>query len=564
MQVGQTITRVADLRTCLLRIHTSIRQDLGFDRVGLFLYEAETQLMRGTFGTSRTGELAEEWHLTIPIMNRRSWQLVLSQPEGFLFTRDFEAEYDEPDMTGVKQHALVIARAGDKPYAAITVDNLLTQRPVTAEQLEALRLLAGYAGLAIENARLFEATHRQLEELTILHSAAVATAAAVDEATLLERIFEIIDASFWSDLFGILIWDETAGGFRARVGRGAPPELDATIFKPDRGIVGKVARQGTPYYAPDVRLEPAYVAGRPDILSELCVPIKLGERVIGLINVESIKLDNFSPADERLLATLAGQLAIGIERLRIRAERERLIAELKAKNTALLQSNRELQDFAYVASHDLQEPLRKIQAFSDRLKTKYSHQLDAQAQDYLSRMQNAAGWMQTLIHDVLAFSRVNTKAQPFILVELDIILEQVLADLETRLEETGGEVERSALPRLEADPTQMRQLFQNLLSNALKFHHPGRPPRIQITAEEEPGGALCRINITDNGIGFDEKYRERIFGVFQRLHGRGHYEGSGVGLAICRKIIERHGGSISATSVPGLGSTFVVTLPLRQ
>jgi light-regulated signal transduction histidine kinase (bacteriophytochrome) len=253
---------------------------------------------------------------------------------------------------------------------------------------------------------------------------------------------------------------------------------------------------------------------------------------------------------------------------------QRRITEQALRQTALRleQSNRELQDFASVASHDLQEPLRKIQAFGDRLRQKRALELGDDGRDYLSRMQAAAGRMQSLINDLLSFSRVTTKAQPFAPVELADVVSEVQSDLEARLEQTGGAIEVGPLPLIHADALQMRQLMQNLISNALKFHRPGEPPRVKVFAEVESisdaqarqnGRGFVRIHVQDFGIGFDEKYLDRIFSVFQRLHGRGEYEGTGIGLAVCRKIAERHHGSITARSVPGQGATFIVTLPLN-
>ena len=253
-----------------------------------------------------------------------------------------------------------------------------------------------------------------------------------------------------------------------------------------------------------------------------------------------------------------------------RQRAERLLIERQT----LERTNKELQEFAYVASHDLQEPLRKIQAFGDRLRTKHAAALPAEATDYLLRMQNAAARMQTLINDLLSFSRVTTQAQPFVRVDLAMIARDVVSDLEGRLEETHGRVEIAALPTIEADPTQMRQLLQNLLSNALKFHRPDVAPSVRVSGRLLNGSSrspaqpategVCEISVADNGIGFDEKYLDRIFTIFQRLHGRNQYEGTGLGLAICRKIVQRHRGQITAHSTPGQGATFVVTLPVRQ
>jgi PAS domain S-box-containing protein len=249
-------------------------------------------------------------------------------------------------------------------------------------------------------------------------------------------------------------------------------------------------------------------------------------------------------------------------------ERLRLAAE------QLRRSNMELQDFASVASHDLQEPLRKIQAFGDRLKVKCSGALGENGLDYLERMQDAARRMQILLHDLLTLSRVTSKAQPFEPVDLKKVVEDVVSDLEVRIEQTGARVEIGFLPTIDADAGQMRQLIQNLISNALKFHARATKPEVIISAKlfdntdflagSMPGEEICQIVVRDNGIGFDEQYLDRIFQVFQRLHSRSDYEGTGIGLAVCRKITERHGGTISAKSTEGDGATFIVTLPMKQ
>ena len=262
------------------------------------------------------------------------------------------------------------------------------------------------------------------------------------------------------------------------------------------------------------------------------------------------------------------------ERKQIELELERRVAERTAQleqsyqdlgslNAKLEVSNRELQDFAFVASHDLQEPLRKVMAFGDMLVAQCGTGLDETGTDYLRRMQTAAKRMQTLISDLLQFSRVTSKAQPFTRLDLRQVAESVLGDLEVRLKQSGASVELGELPQIDADPTQMRQLLQNLIGNAIKFAQPETPPRVQVYAEQEEAGRL-RLFVKDNGIGFEEVYLDRIFTVFQRLHERGAYEGTGIGLAICRKIAERHGGAITARSRPGEGATFIVTLPYRQ
>jgi PAS domain S-box-containing protein len=254
-------------------------------------------------------------------------------------------------------------------------------------------------------------------------------------------------------------------------------------------------------------------------------------------------------------------------------QRKRTEDQLRSSTVMLMHNNRELEEFASVASHDLQEPLRKIQSFVGYLKDEQAATLNEEVRAYLDRIDKAAARMTTLVADLLEISRLSSQAKPFIPVNLNEIVSGVLSDLEARLAQTRGRVEIGDLPVIDSDPVQMRQLLQNLIGNALKFHRKDEPPLVRVSAEmidsldangRVQSGGSCRISVADNGIGFDEKYLDRVFTIFQRLHGRGQYEGTGIGLAICRKIVERHGGSITATSKLGHGSTFIVTMPLRQ
>jgi signal transduction histidine kinase len=258
----------------------------------------------------------------------------------------------------------------------------------------------------------------------------------------------------------------------------------------------------------------------------------------------------------------------------IMANMQRSHEELKIYAGRLERSNKELEDFASVASHDLQEPLRKVQAFSDRLRSRCGAAIDDQGRDYLDRIQKAAGRMQTLINDLLTYARVTTKAQPFVPVDFAAATRDVVTDLEARIEQVRGRIELGDLPTLDADPLQVRQLMQNLIGNALKYHRPETPPVVKVyslsrpvdrsASLDSPTDERCVLLVEDNGIGFEPIYADRIFTIFQRLHSRTEYEGTGVGLAVCRKIVERHGGTITARSAPGEGSTFTVNLPVRQ
>jgi signal transduction histidine kinase len=309
------------------------------------------------------------------------------------------------------------------------------------------------------------------------------------------------------------------------------------------------------------------VRAAPGNRDEVGVLIAAFNTMLGLVQRRDAALQQARQELEARVEERTSELRLASEALAAKVdEQERTAAELRRLATNLEASNRELQNFASVASHDLQEPLRKIQAFGSRLVSRLGDTLDAESSDYLSRMQNATVRMQALIDDLLALSRVSTQPRAVRQTSLTAVARDVVADLEARIEATGAEIQLDPLPTLPADPTQMRQLFQNLVGNALKFVRPGVVPRVRVWADAVPGEEgvpAWRIAVQDNGIGFEERYLDRIFTVFQRLQGRAAYEGTGIGLAICRRIVERHGGSITARSRPGEGSTFLVTLPAR-
>ena len=241
-------------------------------------------------------------------------------------------------------------------------------------------------------------------------------------------------------------------------------------------------------------------------------------------------------------------------------------AELNRHAKKLEQSNRELEQFAYVASHDLQEPLRKIQAFGSLVRAETKENLSEKGTNYLVRMENAAKRMRDLIDALLEYSRLMRQNTPFTSVDLNTTLSEVVSDLETRITDTQGLIDSTPLPIIQADSVQMRQLFQNILSNSLKYRREDTPPRISISCSAGAGsnGKIYTMKFTDNGIGFEQEYADKIFAPFQRLHGRQQYTGTGIGLAICRMIAERHNGSITAESTPGQGSIFTVLLPEKH
>jgi PAS domain S-box-containing protein len=394
-----------------------------------------------------------------------------------------------------------------------------------------------------------------------------------------------------------------------------PPKLDEPSGLPN------VLRTGEVEYYPDIPDEMLVAAAKDEdelklmrdvgFSSVIIVPMKLDNKTIGAISLISTESKiHYKPSDIEVAKGLANRAALAVYNANLYQaaqhelrERKLLQRQLEAANNVLesrvvertkqlvdtndglekeirhrlkierelqeygknlARSNQELQDFAYVASHDLQEPLRKIQAFGDLLESEYKDQI-GDGREYLSRMRSAASRMSILIQDLLAFSRVTTKPQQLDQVDLNVIVKEVIGDLETSISEKDGKVSMAKLPAVWADATHMRQLFQNLISNALKFHKEGTPPKVAISVKARAkDDKYYEIHVKDNGIGFDEKYLDRIFSVFQRLHGRDTYEGTGIGLAVCRKIVERYRGKIDAKSKLNSGSTFIIKLPINH
>jgi light-regulated signal transduction histidine kinase (bacteriophytochrome) len=243
-------------------------------------------------------------------------------------------------------------------------------------------------------------------------------------------------------------------------------------------------------------------------------------------------------------------------------ERKKAEAALKEYADHLKRSNEDLERFAYVSSHDLQEPLRTVVTFTQLLDRRYKGQMGTEADEYIDFIVEAGQRMQTLINDLLEFSRVTTCASAFAIVNANALLDQALANLKLKIDEEGATITRDPLPSVNVDPSQIVQVLQNLIGNAIAFHKDGEKPAIHVSATQATG--MVQFSVADNGIGIAPEYYDRIFIIFQRLHGRDKYPGTGIGLALCKRIMERHGGRIWLESEVGKGSTFYFTVPATQ
>jgi PAS domain S-box-containing protein len=513
-------TSILDLDVLVTTAVELIRERFDFYYVGLFLTDESKQWAILRAGTGEVGrEMLRRGHLFEINSNSIIGKCVENGEPWVIMdvSKDDTSEVVLPLRTRGKVIGALTAQS--KQVAAFS------DLDVTA-----LRILADQLANAIENARLFTELRRSEEKYR----------------TLLDNIEE---GYYELDMDGRYTFVNDA--------------LVYLINAPKNKILGANFQQFIdPEYAD--RVKQAYKAA-----------FQLGGAVHGIeYKVRSKEgLGRYVETSALLSRSTIGEMAglRGIVRdITARKQAEQYQIERKA----LERSNKELEQFASVSSHDLQEPLRKIQTLGDRLKTKCGDSLNEEGRSYLERMLHAANRSQTLIDDLLSLSRIATQGQPFVRVDLTKVAKDVVADLEERIEQAGGQVEIGELPIVEADPAQMRQLLQNLIVNGLKFHRPEIKPHIKVfsrifenkrrSAIAGKSNDLCQILVKDNGIGFDEKYLDRIFQPFQRLHSSKDYEGTGIGLSICRRIAERHGGVISAKSQPGHGATFIVTLKVHH
>jgi len=421
------------------------------------------------------------------------------------------------------------------------------------------------SALVLANRRV----EKSLDELSGLYAAMtpLALSGSVDEI-LAGVIDKLIDAT-GADAALVRLWDKRLEQFAMPAQKGFPQSfIEAAKLKGAGSAVDLAFRTGQPVIAADVATDER-IKGKSQLqagfLSCAFLPLKVGSKVRGIVHLASRELGFFTAEQESRLMAIMHQMGVAIENRelfdKIRSTNDSLAAtnqKLDRQTQALLCSNAELEQFAYVASHDLQEPLRMITSYTTLLAKRYKGKLDQDAEEFIGFAVDGAKRMQGLIQDLLTYSRVGSKAKEFTTVDCESVLSTALNSLALAIAESGAQIEHDPLPKVRGDAGQLGQLFQNLLGNAIKYRN-GKAPEVHVSCARQAEQWV--FSVTDNGIGIDPQYAEKVFAIFQRLHTRDEYEGSGIGLAVCKKIVERHGGKIWLESELGKGATFFFTVP---
>jgi PAS domain S-box-containing protein len=516
-------------------------------------------------------------------------------------------EWEEDERAEVFSFAALPLRSGETVIGALGLASA-TERDFR-EDAAFLETLADQVAIGVQNALLHQEVERRWRELSTLYGASLILSQSLDPEVIGQTLIELMEQHLAYEHGTVAVVDEeTLGPTPLAVsaqGQGqdfvaqAKEQLRSLKLSQGQGIVGWVIEHGEPVRLGDVAQDLRYYALVEEVRSELCVPLKLGEHVIGALNVESARPDAYDEQDEWLLTALAGPAAVAIENARLyeqvrdhaatlewhvaerTAELESRVAEVERLNRAmtnllqdlqasnrkleevsqeLRRTNAELETFAYSVSHDLKAPLRGIDGYSRLLLKEHADRLDDDGRTFVRTICRAATEMNQLIDDLLAYSRLERRTVHTTQVALLPLVEAVIAEFGAEIQAQGVEL-RVDLPceTVTAEAKGLSQALRNLLSNALKFSHSAAQPRVEIGGQVT--GEVCTISVRDNGIGFDMQYHDRIFEIFQRLHRAEDFPGTGVGLAIVRKAARRMGGRVWAESAPGEGATFFLEIP---
>ncbi|BDP44899.1 hypothetical protein DAETH_48680 (plasmid) [Deinococcus aetherius] len=487
----------------------------------------------------------------------------LLRERALIFTESWDAEHegieDSGDYGTVAAYPVIV---GGEVRGFFTMGFKSTSRWVERDRA-IVRAVGHSLTLAVERA---EQT-RRLAEQNVELSARTRTLEAFAELSrdltlhgepgaLIRRAQEIVRSLLPP---GFAVYYELEHGLwrvRSQVDSHGSPELQAAV---DAGLPRETPSLLTPFDTGQPLYQDAYPQGADTpakmvrhVQAVATLPLVVNGAAVGVFGVGLFEGRVWSAADRAVLETVVRSLGLALERAQG-------VRQLAQRTEELERSNKELEQFAYIASHDLQAPIRAVTSFAGVIDRKYGPQLDERGRLYLRQIKKSGEHMKRLVDDLLAFSRVHTEQRPLRFTDAGAVLGTVLGRLQPEIEALGASVTHGELPRVVADAQQLDQLLQNLIANGLKYRREGVAPQVHVSAERE--GRVWRFAVSDNGIGIEPQYFERIFVIFQRLHGREEYEGTGIGLAVCKKIVERHGGRLWLESTLGQGSTFFFTLP---
>ena len=555
-EVGRAVSTLRNLEDLLEVIYQQVKGTLPLDAFMVVLYDPATAMLSFPFIFDNGQRWQEQ---PGPVDPGSLFAQVLSTAEAVRVNRTLE-ELNSGDLAGMigdrrrRAASLILAPlvCGSQLLGALSAQSY-TLNAYTPEHLAVLSGVANQAAIAIENTRLFEDVHQQVLELRALHAVALATTEAQTEEELLTQTMGFIGGALPANHFRLLLLEP---GGKGLVLRPFSSQTEASLYRQyvslGDGIEGQTGQDGRSRCVADVRQNPAYQPIHADTMAELCVPIKVSEHVLGVIHLESSQPGAFSVNHEQLLTTLAGQLATALGRLRGETRREALIQELETKNA-------ELERFTYTVSHDLKSPLITIRGFLGFLeKDAREGNLERFASD-MQRIVDATVKMQRLLDELLELSRIGRLINPPEIVPFSILAQEA-ADLAAgRVAERGVTLEiMPDLPSIYGDRTRLLEVLQNLIDNAVKFMGDQAQPRVTIGLRTDPPNQLVFF-VRDNGMGIDPQYLDKVFGLFDKLNPQS--EGTGVGLALVKRIIEVHGGRIWVESDgPGTGATFCFTL----
>ncbi len=488
--------------------------------------------------------------------------------------QDVRCTLNECKNAGIQSFAGLPLLAGEEVIGVISVGSV-TDRDFT-QQHTFLETMANEIAVSLQNANLNEQLKRRYKELKSIHTAGLQLQLLRPPEVLAQDTIRILETNLEYDYGAVLLIDESANKLIpfaiSDQGMGKdfiPRDMDyikSQDINLEKGITGWVAKHGQTVRISDVQKDPRYFGIRPGIKSEMCVPLKANDQIIGVINFETHKPNAYSGSDQRVIETLAMQIALAIQQTRLHNEIKRYSEELelrvRERTSELEMANKELESFSYSVSHDLRAPLRAIDGFSRILAEDYVEQLDDEAKRLIGIVRKNTQRMGQLIDDLLSFSRVGRRAMEFSQVDMANLVHSIFYEVTDKAQRERIKFTIQALPPAWGDASLLRQVFTNLLANAVKFSATKEAPKIEVGYSRQGDEAVYYVK--DNGVGFDMHYAHKLFQIFQRLHRQEEFEGTGVGLSIVQRIITRHGGRVWAESELGEGATFYFSLPVKE